>query len=52
MTVGILKSGTVLVNKIASGIHDTVSLGQTTKRFLNHYNKKGSFIKLFRGHMQ
>lgn len=51
MTTGILKSGTVLVNKIATGICDTISLSQTTKRFRNHYNKKGFFIKLFRGHM-
>lgn len=51
MTTGILKSGTVLVNKIATGICDTVSLSQTTKRFRNHYNKRGFFIKLFRGHM-
>ena len=51
MTTGILKSGTVLVNKIATGICDTISLSQTTKRFRNHYNKKGFFMKLFRGHM-
>ena len=51
MTMGILKSGTVLVNKIATGICDTISLSQTTKRFRNHYNKKGFFMKLFRGHM-
>ena len=51
MTTGILKSGTVLVNKIATGICDKISLSQTTKRFRNHYNKKGFFKKLFRGHM-
>jgi hypothetical protein len=51
MATGILKSGTVLVNKIATGICDTISLSQTTKRFRNHYNKKGFFLKLFRGHM-
>jgi hypothetical protein len=51
MTTGILKSGTVLVNKIATGICDTISLSQTTKRFRNHYNKKGFFMRLFRGHM-
>lgn len=51
MATGILKTGTVLVNKIASGIFDTVSLSQTTKRFRNHYNKKGFFMKLFRGHI-
>ena len=51
MTTGILKSGTVLVNKIATGICDTISLSQTTKRFMNHYNKKDFFMKLFRGHM-
>ena len=39
MTVGILKSGTVLVNQTASSIHDTISLSQTTKRFRNYYNK-------------
>lgn len=33
MTTGILKTGTVLVNKIATGICDTISLSQTTKRF-------------------
>jgi hypothetical protein len=51
MTTGILKSGTVLVNKIAGSIHDTISLSQTTKRFRNHYNKPRFFRKLFRGHM-
>jgi hypothetical protein len=50
MTTGILKSGTVLVNKIATGICDNISLSQTTKRFRNHYNKKNFFMKLFRGH--
>ncbi|MGD9991938.1 MAG: transposase [Salinivirgaceae bacterium] len=52
MTTGILKTGTVLVNKIASGINDDISLSQTTKRFRNHYNKLGFFKKLFRGHME
>lgn len=51
MTTGILKTGTVLVNKIATGICDTISLSQTTKRFRNHYNKKDFFMKLSRGHM-
>jgi hypothetical protein len=51
MTIGILKSGTVLVNKIATGINDKISLSQTTKRFRNHYNKKDFFQKLFRGHI-
>ena len=51
MTTGILKTGPVLVNKIATGICDTISLSQTTKRFRNHYNKKDFFMKLFLGHM-
>lgn len=51
MSVGILKSGSVLVNKIASSIQDVISLSQTTKRFRNHYNKEGFFMKLFRGHI-
>lgn len=51
MTTGILKSGTVLVNKIATGICDNISLSQTTKRFRNHYNKMGFFRKLFQAHM-
>lgn len=51
MTTGILKSGTVLVNKIATNICDAILLGQTTKRFRNHYKKTGFFKKLFRGHM-
>lgn len=51
MTTGILKVGTVLVNKVATGINDDISLSQTTKRFRNHYNKKNFFVKLFRGHM-
>jgi hypothetical protein len=51
MTTGILKTGTVLVNKIASGINDDISLSQTTKRFRNHYNKLDFFRKLFIGHM-
>ena len=41
MATGILKSDTVLVNKIATNICDTISLSQTTKRFRNHYNKIG-----------
>jgi hypothetical protein len=52
MTTGILKTGTVLVNKIATGINDKIPLSQTTKRFRNHYNKAGFFKKLFRGHME
>ena len=52
MVTGILKSGTVLVNKIATGICDQIPLSQTTKRFRNHYNKKNFFKKLFRGHMK
>lgn len=52
MTTGILKVGSVLVNKIAGGINDEISLSQTTKRFRKHYNKKDFFLKLFRGHMQ
>jgi hypothetical protein len=52
MTTGILKTGTVLVNKIASGINDDISLSQTTKRFRNHYNKLVFFRKLFIGHME
>lgn len=52
MVTGILKNGTVLVNQIASGINDTISLSKTTKRFRNHYNKKGFFVKLFNGHLQ
>ena len=51
MTTGILKGGTVLVNKIATNICDTISLSQTTKRFRNHYNKEGFFRKLSRGHL-
>lgn len=51
MTTEILKSGTVLVNKIATGICDNISLSQTTKRFRYHYNKKNFFLKLFRSHM-
>ncbi len=52
MITGILKNGTVLVNKIASGIHDDVSLSKTTKRFRNHYNKKDFYLKLYKGHLQ
>lgn len=51
MTTGILKSGTVLVNKVATNICDTISLSQTTKRFRNHYNKEDFFRKLSRGHL-
>ncbi len=39
-----------MVNKIATGICDSISLSQTTKRFRNYYNKKGG-MKLFRGHI-
>jgi hypothetical protein len=45
MVKGILKNGTMLVNQIASGIQDSLSLSQTTKRFRNHYNKEGFFKK-------
>ena len=51
MTTGILKGGTVLVNKIATNICDTISLSQTTKRFRNHYNKEDFFRRLSRGHL-
>lgn len=51
MVTGILKVGSVLVNKIAGGINDDISLSQTTKRFRKHYNKKTFFLRLFRGHM-
>ncbi len=51
MATGILKGSTVLVNKIATNICDTISLSQTTKRFRNHYNKEDFFRKLFRGHL-
>jgi hypothetical protein len=52
MVTGILKSGTVLINQIASGIGDKIPLSKTTKRFRNHYNKEGFFQKLFKGHLQ
>ncbi len=52
MVTGILKNGTVLVNQIASGINDSISLSQTTKRFRTHYNKKDFFAKLFKGHLE
>ncbi len=51
MVTGIIKNGTVLVNQIASGINDNVSLSKTTKRFRNHYNKQGWFMKLFKAHL-
>lgn len=51
MTTGILKTGTVLVNKIASGIQDNISLSQTTKRFRTHYNKSGFYKRLFSAHL-
>ena len=51
MVTGIIKNGTVLINQIASGIRDDVSLSKTTKRFRNHYNKIGFFMKLFKGHL-
>ena len=52
MVTGILKNGTVLVNQIASGINDDVSLSKTTNRFRNHYNKKDFYLKLFKGHLK
>ncbi len=51
MAVGILKPGSVFVNKIVGSIQDTISLSQTTKRFRNYYNKNGFFMKLLRGHI-
>lgn len=47
-----MTTGTVLVNKIASGINDYISLIQNTKRFCKHNNKLGFFKKLFRGYME
>lgn len=52
MVTGILKNGTMLVNPIASGIQDSLSLSQTTKRIRNHYNKEGFFKKLFKAHLE
>ena len=52
MVVGILKNRTVLVNKIASGIKDDLSLSQTTKRFRNHYNKEDYEQKVHAAHLQ
>lgn len=52
MVTGIIKNGSVLINQIASGISDKVSLCKTTKRFRNHYNKEGFFLKLFKGHLK
>lgn len=52
IVVGILKSQETHINKIASAIRDEVSLHQTSKRFRNHYNKPGFFLKLFRGHIE
>lgn len=52
MVMGILKKQQVHVNKIASGIKDRVALPQTTKRFRNHYNKKGFSDKLHLGHLE
>ena len=52
MVTGIIKNGTVLVNQIASGIGDSVSLSKTTKRFRNHYNKEGFAQKLAKSHLQ
>ena len=52
MATGIIKNGTVLINQIASGIGDSVSLSKTTKRFRNHYNKEGFAQKLTKGHLQ
>lgn len=51
MVVGILKSGSVLVNQLASSILDDIDLKQTTKRFRNHYNKSGFCNKLHDAHM-
>lgn len=51
MVTGIIKNGTVLINQIASGIGDRISLSKTTKRFRNHYNKVGFAQKLFKGHL-
>lgn len=47
MTTGIQKSGTVLLNKIATSIYDTISLSHTIKRFRNHYNKEVSLSSCF-----
>jgi hypothetical protein len=52
MVTGILKNGTVLVNQIASGINDSISLSKTTKRFRTHYNKTGFYARLFKGHIE
>ncbi|QZE14974.1 transposase [Halosquirtibacter laminarini] len=51
ITTGILKTGSVIINQIATAIGDSIDKQQTTKRLRNHYNKKGFFLKLLRGHM-
>lgn len=48
MTSGTLKTSAILVNKIANGICDTVSLSQTTKHFSNYYNEEG-FYEIIQG---
>lgn len=52
MAIGILIKGTVLVNKVASGIKDDVSLSKTTKRFRTHYNKDGFSEKIYSSHFE
>lgn len=52
MVLGILKKQTPLVNKIASGIRDTISLSQSTKRLRNHYNKKDFYLDVLTDHLQ
>lgn len=52
MTVGIIKGGKMLVNKIAGEVCDNISLSKTCERLRRHYNKKGFADKIFTGHIQ
>ena len=52
MVIGILKSQSLHINKIASAICDDVSLHQTTKRFRNHYNKETFYEELTQSHLE
>jgi len=52
MTLGLLKSKSVFVNKVAGYLQEEISLKKTCKRLSYHYNKCGFWKKVTTDHLQ
>ena len=52
MSLGILKSGTVILNQIAIHIEDRVRLKKSLERFRRHLHKVNWYKELFKAHIQ